>query len=196
MVLQMVVTFDGYVEMAKAWMKAGEMPTSFIMGNKIHVIRLPDDNEGRDGVVDMVKSLVEKEGVDQYVFMSSAWMVDDKNSKKVLQRKVIECIKANKSNEEMQKIIGKYVGRPSLNPLRKEVLVVSQFTKGEFTKSAFIPIVRKGKKVVRFGKSVANSSSRESYSRFNIWNRYEVNLDVEPKSERRVHNRCEGKECD
>jgi hypothetical protein len=180
----------------------GDTSPTFLIddGEQLIVANMPFDDSTRDLAKEAITKLVTGANSTRYFFVCTAWTVDGEDAKKKAAKKLAYLVKLSEKDakKQMQKeevitMVKAYAGvlRPSESPFRKEVLIVSRFDKAKGSDAIMVELKRtqKNKKeIVSFGKH--HPLSGTMYSRFNIWNEYQVDLDDAMEKKK-----CTIKEC-
>jgi hypothetical protein len=185
---------EGVLKVAKKIVaEQGDTNPTFLIndGKGLIVANMPFDDSTRDLAKEALTKLVTGANSTRYFFIHTAWTVDVVESKKKAAKKLAYLAKLSEKDakKQMQKeevitMVKAYAGvlRPSESPFRKEVLIVSRFDKAKGSDAITVELKRtqKNKKeIVSFGKH--HPLSGTMYSRFNIWNEYQVDLDAMEK---------------
>jgi len=188
---------EGVLEVAKNIVaKQGDTNPTFLIGagEGLIVANMPFDDSTRDLAKEALTKLVTGANSTRYFFVCTAWVVDGEDAKKKATKKLAYLVKLNAKDakKQMEKaevitMVKAYAGvlRPSEHPFRKEAVIVSRFDKKKGSDAIMVELKRtmKNKKeIISFGKS--HGLSGTMYSRFNIWNEYQVDLDDAPEKKK------------
>jgi len=155
-----------------------------------------DDEEGKKDVHDWLVRTVNQLGSNRYFFVATGWCTDKDGVREKLEqskKKMMVKPSAESTKIFLKEAFELLMLKPSYNPARKEIIVVSEFEKGVGTKTMTLKLTRDGD-AVSFGEPNDLTDSSASYNAWNIWSPMQITVEGTEEIETEIETENEENE--
>jgi hypothetical protein len=171
--------------------KKGDItPQFFVITKKeeIAMVVMLMDNNKKDDAVDALRKITEQMGSELYYSAMTGWCVNPDEVKKMLNEDFKKYIDGKMSMDELMQHSSALQERPTLNPARKEVVTLVEYSKTDGMRMKLIRVKREKEdgesKIIGFEEFLDDKKTKEDaekgcatmYSRFNVWKPTQVDM--------------------